>query len=266
MDLYEKAMKEADPRTDDWPLVKSPAPVIALLVAYVAITLKGPKLMENHKPLPLKLILIPYNFFLVGLSVYMFKELAITSYLSGYQCQMLDYSNDPLQLRMANAIWWFFFSKAIELLDTVFFILRKKNQQITFLHVYHHCTMLSMWWVGVKYVAGGEAYFPAMINSFVHIFMYAYYGLSVFGESVRPFLWWKRYLTQLQLTQFVGIILHVIYGLFHDCTFPTWMMFFGIFYCSTLTILFLNYYFKTYTKRKEQAKVELRNKPVEKLE
>ena len=38
----------------------------------------------------------------------------------------------------------------------VFFILRKKNGQITFLHVYHHATMILNWWLGVAYVAGGQ--------------------------------------------------------------------------------------------------------------
>lgn len=38
----------------------------------------------------------------------------------------------------------------------MFFILRKKNNQLTFLHVYHHGTMIFNWWAGVKYVAGGQ--------------------------------------------------------------------------------------------------------------
>lgn len=38
----------------------------------------------------------------------------------------------------------------------IFFILRKKNGQLTFLHVYHHATMIFNWWAGVKYVAGGQ--------------------------------------------------------------------------------------------------------------
>ena len=38
----------------------------------------------------------------------------------------------------------------------MFFILRKKNSQLTFLHVYHHGTMIFNWWAGVKYLAGGQ--------------------------------------------------------------------------------------------------------------
>ncbi|KAH9399517.1 PREDICTED: elongation of very long chain fatty acids protein AAEL008004-like [Rhagoletis zephyria] len=32
--------------------------------------------------------------------------------------------------------------------------------------------------------------------------MYLYYGLSSLGPSVQPYLWWKKYITQLQLAQF----------------------------------------------------------------
>lgn len=61
-----------------------------------------------------------------------------------------------LKLKMAGALWWYFISKGIEYLDTVFFILRKKFNQVTFLHVYHHCTMFTLWWIGIKWVAGGQ--------------------------------------------------------------------------------------------------------------
>jgi elongation of very long chain fatty acids protein 2 len=43
-----------------------------------------------------------------------------------------------------------------------------------------------------------SAFYSSMVNSFVHVVMYTYYGLSVF-PSIRSYLWWKRYLTQLQL-------------------------------------------------------------------
>ena len=57
--------------------------------------------------------------------------------------------------QLAAAIWMFYFSKFIEFLDTLFFILRKKNNQVTFLHVYHHATMPFIWWIAIKWFAGG---------------------------------------------------------------------------------------------------------------
>ena len=61
-----------------------------------------------------------------------------------------------LCLQIASGLWWFYFSKLIEMLDTIFFVLRKKNNQISFLHVYHHASMFPIWWVGIKWVAGGQ--------------------------------------------------------------------------------------------------------------
>lgn len=37
-----------------------------------------------------------------------------------------------------------------------FFILRNKSNQVTFLHVYHHSTMVVLWYIGAKFVPGGE--------------------------------------------------------------------------------------------------------------
>jgi len=58
---------------------------------------------------------------------------------------------------MVEAMWWFYFSKAIDLFDTMFFALRKKSNQITFLHVFHHMTMFPYAWLGLKYVGGGQS-------------------------------------------------------------------------------------------------------------
>lgn len=87
----------------------------------------------------------------------------------------------------------------IELLDTIFFVLRRKDRQITFLHVYHHTGMPLISWLVVKYYPGGHLTFYPMINSMVHIVMYTYYLLSAMGPKVQKYLWWKKYLTTLQL-------------------------------------------------------------------
>lgn len=42
------------------------------------------------------------------------------------------------------------------------------------------------------------AFFGPTLNCFVHVVMYSYYGLSAI-PAVRPYLWWKKHITQLQL-------------------------------------------------------------------
>lgn len=60
-------------------------------------------------------------------------------------------------LQIAHAVWWYYFSKLLEFCDTFFFILRKKDNQLSFLHVYHHSTMFSLWWIGIKWVPSGSS-------------------------------------------------------------------------------------------------------------
>jgi elongation of very long chain fatty acids protein 7 len=55
---------------------------------------------------------------------------------------------------MARAVWLYYMAKIVELLDTVFFVLRKKNSQVSFLHLYHHSLMPICAFIGVKYFAG----------------------------------------------------------------------------------------------------------------
>lgn len=252
MTLYDGLIKPGDPRVEDWLLMKTPIPITIIFVLYLALVFLGPKIMSNRKPVDLKYFIIVYNLALVYLSVYMFYEFLVTSTLAGYSyiCQPVDYSSDPLALRMANVCWWFFFSKVIELLDTLFFILRKKNDQVTFLHVYHHCTMIINWWAGAKYVAGGQSFFLAMLNSCVHIFMYSYYGLAALGPHMQKYLWWKKHLTKLQLIQFVGIIVHTGTNMYVDCDFPSGFNYAVFFYAISLIILFSNFYLKAYIQGK----------------
>lgn len=86
-----------------------------------------------------------------------------------------------------------------ELLDTVFFVLRKKYNQITFLHVYHHTVMPIVSWGCTKYYPGGHEIFIGSINSFIHIIMYTYYMMAAMGPEYQKYLHWKKYITTLQM-------------------------------------------------------------------
>lgn len=38
-----------------------------------------------------------------------------------------------------------------------------------------------------------------LVNSFIHVLMYVYYGLAAMGPHMQKYLWWKRYLTIMQI-------------------------------------------------------------------
>uniref|UniRef100_A0A8C0M135 Elongation of very long chain fatty acids protein n=1 Tax=Canis lupus familiaris TaxID=9615 RepID=A0A8C0M135_CANLF len=111
-----------DPRVEDWLLMSSPLPQTIILGLYVYfVTSLGPKLMENRKPYELKKAMITYNFSIVLFSVYMCYEFVMSGWGTGYsfRCEIVDYSQSPSALRMARTCWLYYFSKFIELLDTV---------------------------------------------------------------------------------------------------------------------------------------------------
>ena len=51
----------------------------------------------------------------------------------------------------------------------------------------------------IFFLAGGHSTFFGLLNTFVHIIMYAYYMLAAMGPSMQRYLWWKKYLTALQM-------------------------------------------------------------------
>ncbi|ELK31218.1 Elongation of very long chain fatty acids protein 7 [Myotis davidii] len=167
-----------------------------------------------------------------------------------FRCEIVDYSRSPTALRMARTCWLYYFSKFIELLDTIFFVLRKKNSQVTFLHVFHHTIMPWTWWFGVKFAAGGLGTFHAFLNTAVHIVMYSYYGLCALGPAYQKYLWWKKYLTSLQLVQFIIVTIHIGQFFFmEDCKyqFPVFLYIIMSYGCIFL-LLFLHFWYRAYTK------------------
>ncbi|XP_009698364.1 PREDICTED: elongation of very long chain fatty acids protein 2, partial [Cariama cristata] len=174
--------------------------------------------------------------------------LSLAAWGGGYnlQCQNL-HSAGEADIRVANVLWWYYFSKLIEFMDTIFFVLRKKSSQITFLHVYHHATMFNIWWCVLNWIPCGQSFFGPTLNSFIHVLMYSYYGLSVI-PSMHKYLWWKKYLTQAQLIQFLLTIVHTLSAAVKPCGFPFGCLMFQSSYMTTLVILFINFYIKTYKK------------------
>lgn len=261
IDGYHDLMdNKSDPRVNEWFLMSSPFPTLCMCLTYAyVVKVVGPKLMENRKPFELKYVLIIYNLFQVIFSTYLFYESAVSGWLNHYsfKCQPVDYSRSPVAMRMARGCWWYFFSKFTEFLDTIFFVLRKKNDHISTLHVIHHGVMPMSVWFGVKFTPGGHSTFFGFLNTFVHIIMYSYYLIAALGPQYQKYLWWKKYLTTIQMIQFVLVMVHAFQLLFIDCNYPKAFVWWIGLHAVMFYFLFSNFYKQTYVrKEKTKAKVE----------
>uniref|UniRef100_A0A8C4WX73 Elongation of very long chain fatty acids protein n=1 Tax=Eptatretus burgeri TaxID=7764 RepID=A0A8C4WX73_EPTBU len=208
----------ADPRVSGWPFMNSPFEQGFILIFYVYFVKNlGPRLMENRKPFDLKNPLLIENYFECDVHFY------------SYGCELVDYSNSPKAVRMAWTCWLFYFSKLIELMDTV----RNGTCQFVIVNV--------LWGLGS---------FHGWVNSLVHIIMYTYYGLAAAGPAYRKYLWWKKYMTMMQLVQFVVVELHILqYFFMKDCAYSFPIFLYIILLSGFIfLVLFLNFWYQTYTK------------------
>lgn len=222
-------------------------------VTYLYIVLiLGPKLMRNRKPYDLKWPIRIYNLVLVYINAYLFVKL-MYSYRWGidvWGCgEALGLEKGKYLLIYGNM---FFHTRYLEFFDTFFFILRKKDSQITFLHVFHHGIVPTLMYVGLLFYPIPFNSLLPITNTFVHIIMYGYYGLATF-PSIQKYLWWKKYLTTMQISQFVLLLIHCTQPLYlhgATCNFPTGVVLINCFIGSTFLSLFLSFYAKTYAKQK----------------
>ncbi|XP_049290265.1 elongation of very long chain fatty acids protein 7-like isoform X2 [Anopheles funestus] len=246
----------ADPRAKQLPFMDNPLPTLGMIICYLLwVLLIGPMYMRDRKPMDLRRVIIFYNLFQVLLSGYMFYEHLMAGWVRGYSltCQTVDYTDSPLSRRMFNLCYVYYLSKLSEFADTVFFVLRKKQSQITDLHVYHHSLTPMEAWILTKFIAGGNATLPNVINNFVHVLMYFYYMLSAMGYKI----WWKKYMTEVQIIQFVICIAHCINALVTGCPFPRFITTLLLINASIFLALFMNFYIENYRRKSKPAASKL---------
>jgi len=169
----------------------------------------GMEYMKNRKPFDLKGVLAVWN---LALAVFSFVGmirvvpwLLVIWKTFGWRYTLCRaalpmYGNGPC----GPWVIFFIYSKYVELLDTAFLVLRKRK--VSFLHWYHHCSVLMYCWHAYVWEMPSGVHFVAM-NYSVHAIMYFYYFLA--GVCKQPPKW-ALFVTVLQLSQMaVGIVVTV---------------------------------------------------------
>ena len=149
--------------------------------------------------------------------------------------------------RISFLVWLHYNNKYVELLDTVWMILRKKNNQVSFLHCYHHILLIWAWYFVCKVESGGDGYFGAAVNSFIHVIMYGYYTLTLLNIPCP----WKRWITNCQMLQFSLCLTHSIYVAYKK-NLPVELPMVQAFVMVNMLILFGQFYVKSYFSSSRQ--------------
>lgn len=88
---------------------------------------------------------------------------------------------------------------------------------------------------------------------FVHAIMYSYYFLTAFKPELKNSIWWKKYITQLQIAQFAFLsifFLHVFLG--ENCSYPKVISCIAFIQNLCMMALFGDFYVRVYVKEKRK--------------
>ncbi|KAJ8367594.1 hypothetical protein AAFF_G00314440 [Aldrovandia affinis] len=181
---------------------------------YAACILGGRRLMKQREKFELRKPLVLWSLTLAVFSVFgaartgsYMMYVVMTKGLKQSVCDQGFY-NGPVSKFWAYA---FVLSKAPELGDTLFIVLRK--QKLIFLHWYHHITVLLYSWYSYKDMVAGGGWFMTM-NYVVHSAMYSYYTVRAAGFRVSRTL--AMLVTLAQIAQMVA-------GCVVNCLLLSWM-------------------------------------------
>ncbi|KAF9127576.1 hypothetical protein BGW39_005777 [Mortierella sp. 14UC] len=232
-------------------------------VTYFIVIFGGRQIMKSQEAFKLKPFFILHNFLLTiasGALLLLFIE-NLVPILARHGLFYAICDQGAWTQRLELLYYLNYLVKYWELADTVFLVLKKKP--LEFLHYFHHSMTMILCFVQL----GGYtsvSWVPITLNLTVHVLMYYYYMRSAAGVRI----WWKQYLTTLQIIQFVldlGFIYFCSYTYFAFTYFPHFpnvgkcagtegAALFGCGLLSSYLLLFINFYRLTYNAKAKAAK------------
>ncbi|KMP03594.1 elongation of very long chain fatty acids protein 5 [Coccidioides immitis RMSCC 2394] len=263
--IFDKAFSAvAGYSATDFKFVQGETPMSTLkmtataLISYYVIIFGGRELMRNRPAMKLNGLFMIHNLYLTlasGILLALFiEQLLPTLWRHGVFYAICDHRGGWTK-QLVILYFLNYITKYIELVDTVFLVLKKKP--LTFLHTYHHGATALLCYtqlIGLTAVS----WVPITLNLMVHVVMYWYYFQSARGVRV----WWKQWITRLQIAQFVidlGFVYFASYTYFASTYFPhfpnagkcageEFAAFSGLIILSSYLVLFISFYFATYKK------------------
>mmetsp|Transcript_22716 Transcript_22716/g.44231 ORF Transcript_22716/g.44231 Transcript_22716/m.44231 type:complete len:304 (+) Transcript_22716:55-966(+) len=229
-------------------------PALATAV-YLGMVFLGQRMMRDRAPFDesCKPYMLVYNLYQTVFNSWWVVMAVLEVYELGYPPFNLPLTLKADQFNLGFLIWLHYQNKYLEMLDTVFMVLRKKTKQVSFLHCYHHVLLLWAWFAVCRFGCGGESWFGAWMNSLIHVLMYGYYFLSTIKIPVP----WKRYLTQAQMLQFVICLAHTLYSFYYNI-YPRHLACIEIWVMVNMLYLFNRFYQQAYKAKmaKKRAAAE----------
>ncbi|KAK7302439.1 hypothetical protein RJT34_13329 [Clitoria ternatea] len=223
----------------------SPVFVFVWIMSYLSLTLILSRLPLPRPPL-LKPITALHNLVLLLLSLLILigSSLCLLTHTPSLWWSICIPPHTPPTGPLFFWAYIFYLSKFLELLDTLFIILSRSSRRLSFLHVYHHATVILMSYL---WLHSSQSLFPIALitNASVHLLMYSYYFLSALG--FRPS--WKRAVTDCQILQFlfsfaVSILMLRLH--FSSGCSGMWAWSFNALFNASLLALFLDFHLKNY--------------------
>ncbi|XP_055920211.1 elongation of very long chain fatty acids protein 1-like [Eupeodes corollae] len=233
--------------------INSPIPMIVILASYLLIILKiGPEIMKSRPAFQLKSYIVIYNILQVLCCIYLVYKIVVINLptLTFWKCAY--FQPGSIEEKDFNHISYFtFWLKASELSETIVFVLRKKQRQVSFLHVFHHCSTLFLVYQLSRNYKGSSALYSLFLNCNVHIFMYCYYLMAAVlpDKIVSKLTPVKKAITTIQMIQFALILLQVVVSLSKGCKVPPVVLSIYVLIISAFFYMFYDFYKKNYSSR-----------------